>query len=153
MDHPNIHTENVLHPEITLKSVLKTEISPISKSVLHELYVQKGLSQRQISTLLASSKTTIQRALTVYGIERRPRGIVPPELRHQSVRYGYRIENGNLVQDPHEQGVLEQIYNHHEQGVSNNKIAQILTSLIIPTKSKKSSWNAETIRQILMRRN
>jgi hypothetical protein len=70
----SLEAENVLHQEPVIKSKIKTDIPSFNKAVLHDLYAEKNLSQREIAALFASSKGAVQRALVKHKIPMRERG-------------------------------------------------------------------------------
>jgi DNA invertase Pin-like site-specific DNA recombinase len=62
--------------------------------------------------------------------------------------YGYRIEDGKLVQIPEEAGVVKEIFTRYLEGLSTIKIAQLLHERGVPTK-KGGRWDGVTISYIL----
>lgn len=120
-------------------------------SVLHELYVKRRLSQRQMAGLFASSKSAVQRALIRFNIDTNKPG---NRLRPSPVNipYGKKIVHEELVDHPKERRVVSLISSLKKSGVSNRGIAVHLNERMIPTKKKSAKgWHHEMIRQILLR--
>lgn len=66
------------------------------------------------------------------------------------VPYGYSVDPGNphnIIENPDEQKILEEIWRRHKKGESNNAIAHALD----PAKSRKGRWHTEVIRRIVQR--
>ena len=64
--------------------------------------------------------------------------------------YGLRTENGDLVEDPAEQKVIELIRRHHKSGKSLQKIADWLNQQGYRTK-RGSSWKRISVKRVLDR--
>lgn len=60
---------------------------------------------------------------------------------------GYRFDNGSVVKDENEQGVVKMIISLHKSGYSYNKIAAILNSKCV--SSRGSRWYANTISSVI----
>ena len=145
------YTNNVLHPEISIKSVINTRSPLNDPNVLHQLYIENRLSQRQMAGLFASSKTAVQRALIRFNIKTNPTGkTIRPHP--TNTLYGKKIVNEALVDHPEEQKTIGLILGLKNAGGSNRAIAVHLNERGIPTKKKSSKgWHHEMIRQILTR--
>ena len=64
--------------------------------------------------------------------------------------YGLKTENGELVEDPSEQRVIELIRRHHKSGKSLQKIADWLNQQDYRTK-RGSSWKRISVKRVLDR--
>ena len=151
MDPIFTYTNFVLQWELVVKSVINTGSPLNDPSVLHELYVEKRLSQRQMAGLFASSKTSVQRALIRFNIDtNRPGNRLRPNP--VNIPYGKKIVHEELVDHTKEQRVISLISALKKSGVSNRGIALHLNERMIPTKKKSTKgWHHEMIRQILLR--
>ena len=145
-----MYTNNVLHPEIIVKSVINTGSPLNDPAVLHDLYVQKGLSLKQMAALFASSKCLVRSALRKFDIPIRSVGI-QQRPNSYNLPYGKKMAFGEVVDHPEEQKIIKLIVELHKAGSSNQAIAKHLDSRSIPTKKKNKGWNRETVRQILIR--
>lgn len=155
MDQNVIYAKGVLHdtiqPQVTINYTVKTETPEFDRDVLHELYVEKGLSQRQIAAHLASSKTTIKEALDKAGIKQRSRGTGHPTNHPHILPYGVKFENGEICNDSFEQEIIAKIIEQHRHGMSIRKIAEWLTDQKIPTRNNAKAWHPEKVRKILIK--
>lgn len=70
------------------------------------------------------------------------------EFRVSSAPYGYSIEDGNLVIDSVEAGVVREIFQQFLSGMSASQIAKGLNHKHIPTK-RSGQWRSNTIINIL----
>ena len=64
--------------------------------------------------------------------------------------YGYRLQDGRLVADPAEQGVIGWMEAQRQQGASYALIAAGLNDRMVPTRLG-GMWHASTVRNILER--
>ncbi len=64
--------------------------------------------------------------------------------------YGLKTENGDLVEDPAEQKVIELIRRHHKSGKSLQKIADWLNQQGYRTK-RGSNWKRISVKRVLDR--
>ncbi|WP_231126144.1 recombinase family protein [Limosilactobacillus reuteri] len=70
------------------------------------------------------------------------------EFRVSSAPYGYSVEDGNLVIDSVEAGVVREIFQQFLSGISASQIAKGLNHKHIPTK-RSGQWRSNTIINIL----
>lgn len=64
--------------------------------------------------------------------------------------YGYMVDPADphrVIENPAEMPTLNEIWERHKKGESNNSIAHALD----PTKSRKGRWHTEVVRHIIMR--
>ena len=138
----------VLYPENPNKIGVQT--LPLFKNyaVLHEKYVEKGWSAKQIAKEFSSSHATVLLQLREFGIKMREKQEVARKPGH-GLSYGQRVEKNRLV--PHK-GELENIKRMEQlksEGFNHNEIADILNALGIPTKTGKAQWQGTTVTRIL----
>ena len=67
------------------------------------------------------------------------------------VPYGYRLENGHLVKDAGEQKAITLIRMLHKAGNSLRQIAQKLEARGYRTKTGRTHWHPQSVKQILER--
>jgi chorismate mutase len=84
--------------------------------------------------------------LEAFGIALRDEDRGPNQL-----RFGKQWRDCQLVDNERERAVIEKMLALRQQGFSYEKIAEILNTLDIKTKSGRSRWYAKTVRQILLR--
>ena len=107
------------------------------------------LSIDEISTLTSSARTTIRKYLKHYEIPiRRPGENLRQKL---SLAYGRRLASRYEVDHKRELETIEKMKDLRHQGYSYWKIASILNTMQIPTKTRKGAWRARSVQQILDR--
>ena len=136
--------KNVLHDSLSINSNIYESISPLTKSFLHENYIEKGLSVRQIAAQKISSKTAVLDALKRHNIPVRAPGNYTKNRKTIIERFGFRKVDGKLVPHPDESKVIERIIKLRQQGVGSSKIAKIFNEEGVPTKTGKK-WHDKTI--------
>ena len=115
--------------------------------MLQEKYVIQGLSLAKIAGEFLCSKTTIRKALTDAGVpirERQQKG------RSSNPRYGTRSVKGQRVEHMGEHRVIKTIVEMREEGLSFRQIADFLTKVGVPTKTRRKKWHKEVVRQIYL---
>ena len=138
----------VLHPKTTIVSSIKSNFVNLSKAVLHENYVEKGLSVRQIGVLHGVSKTKVLDALKREGIPVREKGSTAS--RPSNPPYGKRHYKGRLVDCPREKKIVALIHRlHKKEKLTFRAIARRLAELKIQTRSGSTKWHHFIIRSIL----
>jgi len=141
---------NVIQPKTTLFSTIKTLHDHANPTVIHDLYVNKSLSVKQVAELTGASKGAILANLKRFDI--------PTRAAHQShgrpgnPPYGYHLVGGRLVSYAKEQRVIKLVRKMFvDQGATLSAIVRHLTAAGIPTKKSRSPWHHEMIRSILKR--
>lgn len=136
-------------PNIVMISKLQTVPLFKSKSFLYEKYIEKGLSTRQIADEISSVHSTVLANLKAFNIPIREDAKPVQKLAGHGLAYGKKVINRKS--EPH-MGELENIAKMKElrsQGFSYWKIADIFNSMKIPTKTRKSKWQAATVMKII----
>lgn len=123
----------------------------LTKEFLHEKYVVEGLSCAEISRSVASSRTTILKRLKECEIELRPVG--SNQKRKRGVGYGEKIEKRKLIEHKRENEAIQKMCELRDKGFSYRKIAEVLNTMKIPTKTGRGKWHGKTVHQILLRKN
>ena len=72
-----------------------------------------------------------------------------PWYRRGQVGYGKRVVNGRVVVNQREIEAVERMVALRDLGYSYWKIAEILNSMGVPTKSRRAKWQAATVMKIL----
>jgi len=118
-------------------------------SVLHQKYVVEWATLTQIAKEFLCSRSAVVKALVKAGIPLRQQskeGCLP-----RSVGYGTVIVEGRRVPSQVEERVIKTITSLRRDGLSFDKIADRLTQLGIPTKTRRKKWNGGCIRAIILR--
>ncbi len=112
-------------------------------------YVEKQQPVRIIAKDLGCSHSTILAALKKFGIP--IRNLKPDHYKRGQVAYGRRTLRSKEVENKRELEVLAKIQNLRLQGFSYWKIADVLNTMGIPTKTKRAKWQPATVMKILKR--
>ena len=72
-----------------------------------------------------------------------------PWYRRGQVGYGTRVVNGRVTVNQLEVETIEHMVELRGKGFSYWKIAEILNSMGVPTKSRRAKWQAATVMKIL----
>lgn len=115
------------------------------ESFLRTEYLEKGRSIHEIATAIFASRSAVAANIRRLGIplhaaDQNPEG---------QLAYGQRIKNGHRVCHKKEEDTLRRMHDLRRQGFSYHKIADILNTLAIPTKTRKSKWHGTTVMNIL----
>lgn len=82
-------------------------------------------------------------------IELRPVG--SNQKRKRGLGYGERVKKRNVIEHKRESEAIRKMIELRDKGYSYRKIAEILNTMKVPTKTGKGRWHGKTIHQILMR--
>lgn len=149
VDVQTTRTEKFLRPKMSFISSICTLPLHRNKSFLHENYIEKGLSLRQISALCFSSKTAVREALLHYNIPLRDKSQCHKNPAYP--KFGKKKVKGKIVDYKKELQILETIKSMYITGNSTKQIATFLNQMKVPTKQQGKKWYGETIRYILIR--
>jgi len=117
------------------------------RSFVHQKYVVAGLSLAQIAAEIFSSKEAVRASLKRFGIPIRDPH--KPHGRPSQPRYGKQIRSGRVSPHLAEQQMIQTIAELRRQGLTLRKIAEILTSIGVPTKKRGKSWHPQMVSRIL----
>lgn len=121
------------------------------KVLLHKKYVEEGLSLRQISEQIFSSKEAVRTSLIDAGVELRPKS--KPHNRPSQLKYGQKMRKGKAVTHFAEERVIRAVIEMRESGMTLRQIAKFLTEIGVPTKNRGKAWHPEMINRVLSRKN
>ena len=113
--------------------------------MLQQKYVVEQASLAQIANELLCSKGAVRGALVRAGIPLRGQGHAA------AVAYGVRIARGRRVQDSVETRVIQAILSLRADGLSFDAIAERVSQLGVPTKTRRLKWNGGCVRTIYLR--
>ena len=100
-----------------------------------------------MAVLVPCSVSTVLKYLRVHGIPVRASG--DNVRRKRSLRYGVRVEGRQQVVHKAEMATIQNMAHLRLQGFSYWKIADILNSMRVPTKTRRGKWHARSVQQIL----
>ncbi|WP_120405489.1 recombinase family protein [Halobacteriovorax sp. BALOs_7] len=84
-------------------------------------------------------------------IELRPVG--SNQKRKRGLGYGERVEKRNVIEHKRESEAIRKMIELRDKGYSYRKIAEILNTMKVPTKTGKGGWHGKTVYQIIAKRN
>ena len=111
----------------------------------------ENLSIAVIAEEFDAAESTIHKYLVKFGIPIRGSG--QNIRRKRSLAYGRKIANRIEVEHKREMETVVKMLDLRRQGFSYWKIADILNSMKIPTKTRRGKWHARSVQQILDRQN
>ncbi len=118
-----------------------------NKTFLHQKYVVEGLSCEEIASQIFSARTTVLKYLKIHGICIREVGTNQKRVR--GVAYGQKIKQRTLAEHKREQEVIFKMRELKDKGYSYWKIADVLNTMGVPTKTRRGKWHARTVLSIL----
>lgn len=118
------------------------------------MYLDEGLSAKQIAENLGVSKTYILDQLHAENVSGRSgRMTNPKNYRHNTPPYGWKIKEGKLIPNKSELKICRRVVTLVRQGNSYNAVAKQLTKLQIKARSGEARWDHSTIISIYKRWN
>ncbi len=121
-----------------------------NKFFLQQKYVEERLSCEEIASQIFSARTTVLKYLKLHNIPIREVG--SNIKRVKGLAYGKKIKTRNLAEHQRESDAITKMKELREKGFSFWKIADVLNTMKIPTKTRKGRWHARTVQAILMRK-
>lgn len=134
---------------ISMISTVCTDQPFKDKSFLHQKYVVEGLSCEEISSQIFSARTTVLKYLKIHGIPVREVG--SNQKRVRGLAFGRKVKERGLAEHKREMEALKKMRDLRERGFSYWKIAEILNTMKVPTKTRREKWHARSVHAILNR--
>ena len=143
MDEPILH-------KFYLSIITEFYYSPKSLGInfLRQKYLVEKLSAKEISGITNCGKSTVLNHLKMAGIPIRPTGRA---IRKANMAYGKQRRKRLEVNHAREQKVISMMRDFKSKGYSNEKIADVLNTMKVPTKTGKGLWHRKTVWEILKR--
>jgi hypothetical protein len=116
-------------------------------SFLHQKYVVERLSIKEIAAQIFSSTSTVAKYLRLADIEVRP----ADAKNRNRLAYGEAWRRRSTEQHKRELEGIKKMQALRERGFSYWKIADVLNSLKVPTKTRRGKWHARSVKTILDR--
>lgn len=120
-----------------------------NKELLYQKYIEEQLSALEIANRFCCSKSTILKHLKKFDIEIRDTG--KSINKKKGLAYGKRIEKRQQMAHKREQANIQKMRELRGKGYSFHKIAEILNTMKVPTKTRKGKWHGRVIWEILKR--
>lgn len=118
----------------------------IEQLFLKKKYVEENLSAENVAETAGCSKASIFKYLDEFKIEKRESGKC---IKKATCSYGMKYKLGHEVDHKRERHMISYIRKLSSQGLSNEKIVNILIEGNFPTKTKKGRWHRKTVWEIL----
>ena len=131
-----------------IQMISRIQYLPLVKqeSFLRAKYEVEGLSPKEIADLTFSSRSTIVKYLNASNIALREEdrfcGTLP---------FGKRWKGRMVAIDARERSVIEKAKQLRNEGLSFEKIATVMNTMRIRTRTGKAPWYAKTVRDILLK--
>jgi predicted DNA-binding protein YlxM (UPF0122 family) len=122
-------------------------ISYASTEFLKELYVEKKLSLEEVAAEFGISRCAVTGELKSRGIPIRNKG--ENIKRKRGLGYGQKIKKRKVEKHKQELENITKIKELRSSGYSYHKIAEILNTMKVPTKTCKGKWHAKTVSQVI----
>jgi hypothetical protein len=128
--------------------ISRVQYLPLVKqeSFLRTKYETEGLSPKEIAALTFSSRSTIVKYLEAHRIALRDEdrfcGTLP---------FGKRWKQRQVVLNARQQSAIDKAKEIRAQGLSFEKIANVMITMGVRTKMGKSKWYPKTVRDIVLR--
>ena len=120
-----------------------------NKFFLHQKYVVEGLSCEEIASQIFSARTTVLKYLRIHG---RPiREVGTNQKRVRGLAYGMKVKERSLAEHKREQEAVLKMRELRDKGFSYWKIADVLNTMKVTTKTRKGRWHARTVLAILLK--
>jgi hypothetical protein len=120
-----------------------------NKFFLQQKYVEERLSCEEIAAEIFSARTTVLKYLKIHNIPIREIG--RNTRRARGLAFGQKIKERSLAEHKREQEAILKMRKLRDQGFSFWKIAKVLNTMEMPTKTRKGRWHARTIQAILLK--
>jgi hypothetical protein len=114
-----------------------------NKSFLYQKYVVEGFFCQEIADNIFSARTTVLKYLKEFGIE--VRGTGSNQRRKRGLAFGAKVQARKVVEYKKERQAIERMVSLRGQGYSYQKIADILNTVNVPTKTRKGEWSRKQV--------
>jgi hypothetical protein len=133
--HSLIKAIGAQSPDLTMISA--TSWIPLfkSESWLRQRHLEEKLSTKQIAALASAARSTIAKYLRMFSIPRRSEDEAR-QLRKGQTGYGKKLVHGKEVDHQREAETIRRIKELRAQGLRCHRIADILNTIKIPTKTR-----------------
>ena len=103
----------------------------------------------QISKLSGSSTSSVHKFIKSYGLKVRKGRDCQLPAKGCGLAYGLKVIGRRIIPHKREQEVIQKMIELRAKGFSLPKIADVLNTLRIPTKTGRAKWCAKKVQQIL----
>lgn len=141
--HPSRQTTD--RSSITFSEWFEFPVTPLylNQEYLQQKYVTENLSADEVASEIGCAVSTVLKHLEKYGISVRESSENIRPKRH--LPFGKKIVGRSVENHKREQEVLKQIKELRDQGHSYWKIAKILNTLKVRTKTGRGQWHARSV--------
>lgn len=131
-----------------IQMISRVQYLPLVKqeSFLRAKYEVERLSPKEIAELTFSSRSTIVKYLETHGITLRAEdrfcGTLP---------YGKQWKQRQIVLNTRERDAIDKARELRSRGLTFEKIANVMNTMGVKTKTRRAKWYAKTVRDIIFR--
>jgi AICAR transformylase/IMP cyclohydrolase PurH len=113
-------------------------------SFFHQKYFVERFSMQEIADQIFSSTSTVAKYLKQAGIEPRP----ADEKNRNRLRYGEDWCRRQVGQNKRELQYIDKMRSLRAKEFSYWKIADVMNTMKVPTKTEKGRWHARSVQQV-----
>ncbi|RYZ91201.1 MAG: hypothetical protein EOP04_01385 [Proteobacteria bacterium] len=118
----------------------------LSPEILKQKYVDENKSAEEVAAEIGCAVSTVLKHLRKAGVPTRMNGVNIRPKRH--LAFGSKIVGREIEAHKREQEVLKQI-RERDQGLSYWKVARVLNTLKVRTKTGRGMWLARSVMAVL----
>ncbi len=117
--------------------------------VLHQNYIENGLTVKQMGVLHGCGETVIKKYLKQFGIRKTE---VMKCRSKTNLSFGEKLKSGKVLEHKTEASIKKAIIDMYtREGLSVTAIARVLTQMKVPTKKRGKKWDHSVVTAILKR--
>ena len=120
-----------------------------NKFFLQQKYVEERLSCEEIAAEIFSARTTVLKYLKLHNIPIREVGSNTKRVR--GLDHGQKIKERTVTEYRREKEAILKMRELRDKGFSFWKIAYVLNTMKVPTKTHEGRWHARTLQAILIK--
>ena len=142
-------SSELLFPPLQPSVIIPFRSIPLhkDKSFLLENYVEKGLNIAEVAALCFSSRCAVRNGLKKHEIPIKPQEQLLKSK--QQLKFGEMRKKRAIVANQRELAAIEKMKQLRDQGFSYWKIADILNTMNIKTKTGCGRWQARSVTKTL----
>jgi hypothetical protein len=143
---PQASTQQTV-PQLQSPNTIDYSVIPdyLSASFLRQKYEAERLTIAEIAETLGVAESTVHKYLRKHEIPIRG----PTGKSKSRLAYGEAWRDRKVVRHQREQETLQKIVDLRAKGFSYWKIADVLNSMKVPTKTRRGKWHARSVQKIL----
>ena len=142
-------SSELLFPPLQPSVIIPFRSIPLhkDKSFLLENYVQKGLNIAEVAALCFSTRCAVRNGLTKFDIPIKTQDELLKTK--QQLKFGETRRKRQIVANQRELAAIEKMKALRAQGFSYWKIADVLNTMGVRTKTGRGKWQARSVQKTL----